>query len=162
MTELSTIQNSTAIAQSSAQSTKIPLVVDLDGSLLQSDLLYESFFSSIKVGIKHHTTTFRFLMQGKAPLKAYLAEASTLDYALLPFDPGVVALIEESKRQGRPVYLATASNQRHAEGVAAHFGFFDGIFSSDDRVNLAGKIKARNLGRHIRGAWIRLRRQQQH
>ena len=145
MTELSTILNSTAITQSSAQSTKIPLVVDLDGSLLQSDLLYESFFSSIKVGIKHHTTTFRFLMQGKAPLKAYLAQASTLDYALLPFDPGVVALIEESKRQGRPVYLATASNQRHAEGVAAHFGFFDGIFSSDERVNLAGEIKARIL-----------------
>jgi 4-hydroxybenzoate polyprenyltransferase len=145
MTELSTILNSTVLTESSAQSKKIPLVVDLDGSLLQSDLLYESFFSSIKEGIKHHSTTFRFLMRGKAPLKAYLAKVSTIDYALLPFDPDVVALIEESRRQGRPVYLATASNQRHAEGVAAHFGFFDGVFSSDDTVNLAGEIKARIL-----------------
>lgn len=145
MIELSTIVSSNATTRSSAQSAKIPLVVDLDGSLVRSDLLYESFFSSIKKGIKHHWTTFRSLTRGKAQLKAYLAKASTIDYALLPFDPDIVALIEDCRKQGRPVYLATASHQRHAEGVAAHFGFFDGIFSSDETVNLAGENKARIL-----------------
>src|ERR1019366_5018993 len=54
-------------------SSDLPLVVDLDGSLVRTDLLYESFFASIKDGIKHHWTTLVALSRGKASLKAYLA-----------------------------------------------------------------------------------------
>ena len=142
MTELSTV--SEAESQHPAM-PNIPLVVDLDGSLIHTDLLYESFLTSIKDGVNHHRQTFAALCRGKAPLKAYLAEAGTIDYALLPFNAEVLELIREAKDAGRPVYLATASNRRHAEGIAAHFGFFDGVFSSDDTVNLARDEKSRVL-----------------
>ena len=145
MTELSALQNSSSKSENPTQSLKIPLVVDLDGSLIQTDLLYESFFASIKSGIQHHWETFKALTRGKAPLKAYLAQSSNIDYALLPVNPEVGELIREARNADRPVYLATASNQRHAQEIASHFGFFDGIFSSDDLVNLAGENKARML-----------------
>jgi 4-hydroxybenzoate polyprenyltransferase len=142
MTELSTVSD---IKGQRPATPGIPLIVDLDGSLIHTDLLYESFFASIKDGFNHHRKTFDALCRGKAPLKAYLAEAGTIDYALLPFNAEVLELIREAKDAGRSVYLATASNRRHAEGIAAHFGFFDGVFSSDDTVNLARDEKSRVL-----------------
>jgi 4-hydroxybenzoate polyprenyltransferase len=144
MTELRTFEDFKG-ADERHQSSSIPLVVDLDGSLIKTDLLHESFFSSVMNGFEHHWSTLNALRRGKAPLKAYLAGAGTIDYALLPFNSDVLELIREVKSQGRPVYLATASNCLHAEGIAAHLGFFDGIFSSDDTVNLAGSEKARRL-----------------
>jgi 4-hydroxybenzoate polyprenyltransferase/phosphoserine phosphatase len=123
----------------------IPLIVDLDGTLVQTDLLYESFFASIKDGAKHHWLTFDALRRGRAPLKAYLAGVSTIDYASLPFNADVIKLINQAKAEGRPVYLATASNRRHADSIAAHLGIFDGVFCSEDSINLAGEAKARAL-----------------
>jgi phosphoserine phosphatase len=123
----------------------IPLVVDLDGSLIRTDLLYESFFASIKDGLGHQWLTFNALRRGKASLKAHLASKAAIDYSLLPFNADVLELIQEAKREGRLIYLATASNCIHAKAVADHFGLFDGVFSSDDTVNLASHEKARIL-----------------
>jgi 4-hydroxybenzoate polyprenyltransferase len=108
-------------------------------------LLYESFFASVLKGFQHHFSTIGALRRGKAPLKAYLAGAGAIDYGLLPYNPEVLELIREAKKEGRRVYLATASNQLHARGIAAHLGFFDGFFSSDGDTNLAGEAKARLL-----------------
>jgi 4-hydroxybenzoate polyprenyltransferase len=128
--------------QSSPSSTDIPLVVDLDGSLVQSDMLYESFFASATHGFGHHWTTVGALRRGKAALKAYLAGVGTIDYGLLPYNSKVLELIRDAKSQGRRIYLATASDRHHAEGIAAHLGLFDGIFASDGALNLSGKAKA--------------------
>jgi 4-hydroxybenzoate polyprenyltransferase/phosphoserine phosphatase len=123
----------------------IPLIVDLDGTLVQTDLLYESFFASVKDGTKHHWSTFNALRRGKASLKAYLARVSTVDYASLPFNPEVIELIHQARADGRPVYLATASNRIHADAIAAQLRIFDGVFCSEDSINLAGETKARAL-----------------
>jgi 4-hydroxybenzoate polyprenyltransferase len=123
-------------------SSDIPLVVDLDGSLLQTDMLYESFFASATAGFGHYWATLNSLREGKAPLKAYLAGVNPIDYELLPYNAGVLALIRDAKRDGRRVYLATASDRRHAEGIAAHLAIFDGVFASDGVVNLSGSTKA--------------------
>src|SRR5208282_5808033 len=106
-----------------------PLVVDLDGTLTKTDLLHENFFESLTQGLKRHVSACIVVRQGKAQLKAALAEASSIDYELLPYNESVLTLIQEARAQGRRVYLATASDQRHAEGVAAHIGLFDGIFA---------------------------------
>jgi 4-hydroxybenzoate polyprenyltransferase/phosphoserine phosphatase len=122
-----------------------PLVVDLDGTLIRSDMLYESFFSSIPKGLGHHRATLAALLHGKAPLKAYLADAAGIDHALLPYNAAVLDLIRDAKSRGRRVYLATASDRRHAEQVAEHLGVFDGVFASDGVTNLSGSAKARLL-----------------
>jgi 4-hydroxybenzoate polyprenyltransferase/beta-phosphoglucomutase-like phosphatase (HAD superfamily) len=122
-----------------------PLVVDLDGTLVQTDMLYESYFVSITEGLKHHLSAFGALRRGRASLKAYLAGAGELDYGLLPYNQRVLDLIHAAKSEGRRVYLATASDKRHADGVAKYLGLFDGIFSSDGVTNLSGEVKARLL-----------------
>jgi 4-hydroxybenzoate polyprenyltransferase/phosphoserine phosphatase len=122
-----------------------PLVVDLDGTLIRTDLLYESFFSSITKGLAHHRATIGALLHGKASLKAYLAGVSGIDYSLLPFNPAVLELIRAEKSRGRRIYLATASDRRHADAVAGHLGLFDGVFASDGVINLSGRTKALQL-----------------
>jgi 4-hydroxybenzoate polyprenyltransferase/phosphoserine phosphatase len=124
---------------------KIPLVVDLDHTLVRSDLLHESFFQSISNGVLHHLRMLKHLSQGKAPLKQYLADQSTIDYSLLPYNSDVLAVIKQAREAGRPVYLATASDRLHAEGVGAHLGLFDAILSSDGQTNLSGRAKAERL-----------------
>lgn len=123
-----------------------PLVVDLDESLVRTDILYESLFSSLAGDLRSGWDALRaFMRGGKAALKAQLARTSTIDYATLPYNDAVLDLIRQAKAEGRLVYLATASDRRHADGVAAHLGLFDGVFASDGQTNLSGPAKAEKL-----------------
>jgi 4-hydroxybenzoate polyprenyltransferase len=119
-----------------------PLVVDLDETLVRTDLLFESFFAFLAANPGQIPTAFRFLSKGRAPFKAFIARKTTIDVASLPYDGEVVALIQEARASGRKTYLASASNQRYVEAVAAHLGLFDGWFASDDARNLSGRAKA--------------------
>jgi 4-hydroxybenzoate polyprenyltransferase/phosphoserine phosphatase len=121
------------------------LVVDLDGTLLRTDMLYESYFASIKDGVHHHRSVLRALGRGKASLKAYLADVTVLDCSLLPINDEVLEFARRAKADGQPVYLATATNRRLAEQIALQFPIFDGIFASDETINLAGVAKSKQL-----------------
>lgn len=121
---------------------RVPLVVDLDGTLVKTDSLYESFFSSIATNPLGTAQAVMALRSGKAPLKRALAEISDIDYATLPYRESVLTLIEEARAEGRPVILATAADSRHAEGVANHLQLFDGTLSSDGTLNLSSAAKA--------------------
>jgi 4-hydroxybenzoate polyprenyltransferase/phosphoserine phosphatase len=122
-----------------------PLVVDLDGTLVASDLLIETAFSEL--GRRPHSLLDMLvaLSRGKAALKHRLAEPAIFDPGTLPYDPAVLAAIRQARAAGRPVYLASASNRRLVESVAGHLGLFDGWFASDETTNLAGARKARQL-----------------
>jgi 4-hydroxybenzoate polyprenyltransferase/phosphoserine phosphatase len=133
------------VSEHSAPSKDTALVVDLDGTLVRTDFLYESYFAALPNGVKHNGLVVAALFRGKAHLKAYLARVAVLDYTLLPYNAAVVELIRKAKNDGRRVYLATASDRSHAERVAEHLGQFDGIFASDGETNLSGEAKARQL-----------------
>lgn len=119
-----------------------PLVVDLDGSLLLTDVLYESFLDVLPLGFRANFAAVRALASGKAALKHHLARTSELDYSTLPYNPCVIDLIRTAKERGRKVYLATAANAKHARGIAEYLGIFDGWFASDVKTNLSGSLKA--------------------
>jgi 4-hydroxybenzoate polyprenyltransferase/phosphoserine phosphatase len=122
-----------------------PLVVDLDGTLVRSDLLIESGFAEIGRNPASVVAIVRALKAGKAALKHHLADAERFDPATLPYDDEVLARIHQARAEGRPVYLASASNERLVEAVAEHLGLFTGAFGSDETVNLAGPKKAARL-----------------
>lgn len=122
-----------------------PLVVDLDGTLLLTDLLYESALNILPLGFRANFSALRTLANGKAAAKHYLAQAAELDYASLPYNTCVLDLIQAAKARGRKVYLATAANAKHAKAVADHLGIFDGWFASDEKTNLSGSLKAERL-----------------
>src|SRR6516225_1400000 len=114
-----------------------PLVVDLDGTLLCSDLLIESAFSHIGQSPGRIGAMLMALFRGKAALKAHIAALTDTDVSHLPYDIRVIELIEEARSQGRSVYLASASNERYVSTVAAHLGFFKGWFGSSFSENLS-------------------------
>ena len=87
-------------------SDRTALVIDLDGTLARTDVLYESFFASATLGLNHYVSVIEALRRGKPQLKAYLAQVATVDYSSLPYNQAVLDLAREAKAGGRPVYLA--------------------------------------------------------
>jgi hypothetical protein len=81
-------------------------VVDLDGTLIASDLLIETVFSEL--GRRPHSL-FEMLValsRGRAALKDHLAAPDAFDPALLPYDPEVLAAVRNARADGRQIYLA--------------------------------------------------------
>lgn len=118
-----------------------PICVDLDGTLIKTDLLYESFFSAIHSQPLLVLKTPFWLMKGKNHLKAKLSENANIDVQSLPFNSDVVAWLKSENEKGRDVVLATASNQLLANKVADHIGFFKSVYASDYGINLKGSNK---------------------
>src|SRR5271166_5526221 len=86
-----------------------PLIVDLDGTLIKSDLLIESLFKQVGSQPASLFSLLSASSHGKANLKEVLARKVDLDIATLPYDETVLGLIEEARAAGRRVYLASAS-----------------------------------------------------
>lgn len=122
-----------------------PLVVDLDGTLIRSDLLIETAFSELG---RRPFSVFGMIMalfRGKAALKHRLADPSRFDPAGLPYDDAVLHCIQEARAEGRPVYLASASSEQLVRAVAEHLGLFTGWFGSSEANNLSGQAKCDHL-----------------
>ena len=124
---------------------EFPLVVDLDGTLIKSDLLVESFFALLSAQPLAALRAMACLFQGKAAFKARLAAETSLDFHSLPMNGELLELLHAEKARGRRIYLATASDVRFAEALAASLGLFDGVFASDGKTNLKGSVKAEAL-----------------
>lgn len=122
-----------------------PLVVDLDGTLVRSDLLWEALALFLK---QHTLQAWRlpwWLLRGKAEFKRRLAETVSPDPATLPYDSALVEHLENERRRGRVLVLATGSERRFAEGVAAHLKLFAHVHATDGATNLTAHDKARHL-----------------
>jgi 4-hydroxybenzoate polyprenyltransferase/phosphoserine phosphatase len=122
-----------------------PLVIDLDGTLVRSDLLIETAFSELGRRPQSFFSMISAVLKGKAALKHRLSQPVDFDPATLPYDEEVLARIRQARAAGRPVYLASASHGRLVGAVADHLGIFTGWFASDETTNLAGHVKARQL-----------------
>lgn len=132
---------STIMADSISATSQKPLVVDLDGSLLRSDLLLESGMAFVRQKPLHCYQPLLWLFQGKAALKENLAKAVDLDVSVLPYEPKVIELIKQEKNKGRCIILATASHRVLAEQVAEHLALFDEVLATDKGHNLAADNK---------------------
>lgn len=118
------------------------LVVDLDGTLLRSDILYETFWSSFGKDWRTPVFSVAAVVSGRARLKRYLAASAHLDVSLLPYDPALIAYIKDWRLHGGRTALVTASDQEVAGRIADHLGIFDEVYGSDGAENLKGSVKA--------------------
>ncbi|EKT4072087.1 UbiA family prenyltransferase [Stenotrophomonas maltophilia] len=125
------------------QRTDHALCVDLDGTLLRSDLLYESLLTLLAGNPLYVFLLPFWLLRGKAALKREIASRVTLPVEWLPYDERVLDLVRTT--QQRPRVLCSASDQRLVEAIALHLGLFDEVMASDGRRNLAGPHKAEAL-----------------
>ena len=123
----------------------VPLVVDLDGTLLRSDLLHESALQLLRVSPLAALRLPLWLRGGKASFKRAIAERVSLDFGGLPYHEPLVTWLREQKAQGRRLVLATASDEQLAHGVQRHLGLFDEVLASDGHRNNAAQNKAQAL-----------------
>lgn len=123
-----------------------PLAVDLDGTLIAGDLLWETLFALIK---KYPLCLFLIpiylLRGGKAHLKNEIARRISIQPELLPYNSEFLAYLKEQKASGRILVLATASSRVYAEAISAHLGLFDHVIASSETENLRSKTKRDRL-----------------
>lgn len=120
-----------------------PLCVDLDGTLLRSDLLLESTLALLARRPWLLLALPVWLLRGKARLKREIASRVAIDAAHLPYDERVLSLLRDQPQRRR--VLCTASDESLARAVAAHLGCFDEVLASDGERNLSGRGKAEAL-----------------
>ncbi len=118
------------------------LVVDLDHTLLKSDMLLESFWSAFGRNWLSPFRSVLALTQGKAALKRYLAGAAQVDVKTLPYDPQIMAYIKAWRVAGGRTALVTASDEAIARDIAGYLKLFDEVHGSDGVENLKGERKA--------------------
>ncbi|NNU81237.1 UbiA family prenyltransferase [Halovulum dunhuangense] len=123
----------------------VPLVVDLDGTLIRTDLLLECFWKGMGTDPVRTVATSLRLLHDRPALKAALAEIAEPDISALPLDPVVAELIRGARADGREVALISGSTHRLVAHVAAEHGPFDRAEGSDRTTNLTRAAKAARL-----------------
>lgn len=129
------------------------LVVDLDGTLLRTDMLFESFWSALGQDWRSPILSARALLGGRAALKRHLATAAKVSVETLPYDADVVEHVRRWRAAGGRTALVTATDQALAEQVASHLGLFDEVHGSDGQRNLKGPAKADFLAGQFEGGY---------
>lgn len=122
----------------------IPLCVDLDGTLIRTDLLLESAVLLLKQNPLYLLAYPLWLSRGRANLKHEIASRVQLDATTLPYDVRVLDALQAEQAR-RPVVLCTASNQALAHKVARHLGTFSAVMATEGTRNLSGDNKAAAL-----------------
>ena len=126
-----------------SDSTAIPLAVDLDGTLIATDLLWEGLFLLLRKNVLYLFMVPLWLASGPARLKQEIASRVNLDPALLPYRTEVIERLKAERAKGRRLILATGTPRKFAEAVAGHLGLFDGVLATDGLANMtAGRKRA--------------------
>lgn len=133
------------VQMSSGSRQGAALCVDLDGTLIHTNLLLELFLALIKTS---PLTIFRipgWLFRGKAYLKEQIAKRVTLDMSSLPYNQELLSFLHAEKAAGRKIVLATASHKLLADKTAEHLGIFSDVFATENGTNLSGVHKSTRL-----------------
>ena len=131
----------------------LPIVVDLDGSLLLTDSLYEQVAVA---AFNQPLCLFQrlpALLRGRAALKAALAQEIDLSFETLPLCNDLVEWLRGEANKGREVHLCSAANQAVVDAVARHLTFFTTAVGSD-KINLKGQAKADHLARRFPAGFV--------
>jgi 4-hydroxybenzoate polyprenyltransferase len=123
----------------------LPLVVDLDGTLLRSDMLIEAILADLRRGLGNSWNIPNWLIKGKAHLKYQLAINIELPVDILPYNSDVIDFIKKSRDQKRQIVLATATHRIYAEKIADYLGLFDRIIATENDINLSSISKRDRL-----------------
>lgn len=124
-----------------ADADSIPLVVDLDGSLIKTDLLLECAIRAIRMNVFLLFMFPIWLARGKSTLKAELARRVAIDPGLLPYNQALLSFLRDQREHGRRLILATASYISLVRPIARHLGIFDEVLATEGTRNLAGTRK---------------------
>lgn len=131
--------------QTQEHNTRQTLVVDLDGTLVLSDMLIENFFLFIRLYPFRLFQVALWLLRGKAYFKMRLADAVLPDTSTLPYNQPLIEWLKIRQLSGVRLVLATASDWRIAKSIAAKVGLFDEVLGTKGEINLSSTTKRDTL-----------------
>lgn len=121
------------------------LAVDLDETLVKTDLLVESILALVRRKPWCIFSLLVWRLKGKAYLKQQVARRVSLDVTVLPYRKELLDYLRTQRGQGRTLVLATAGDIQIAEHVAIYLNLFDRVLASDGTTNLLGESKRNRL-----------------
>ena len=120
-----------------------PLCVDLDGTLIKSDVLCIAWKRLLKKNILHAIAILFTLLKGRAYFKQQLAKVSPIFPEKLDYNLPFLQFLKTYKAQNAGVLvLATATDIEFAQPIADYLGVFDSVIASQGTKNLRAKAKA--------------------
>ncbi len=123
----------------------IPLAVDLDGTLVSTDMLWETVFLLLKKNPLYLFLLPVWLSSGKARLKWEVARRVTVDAAHLPYRQDFLAFLRREHAAGRKLVLATAAAEPVARAIANELKIFSAVHATSPSNNLSSRRKAAAL-----------------
>jgi 4-hydroxybenzoate polyprenyltransferase/phosphoserine phosphatase len=117
------------------------LAVDLDETLIATDLLWECLFTLVRRNPLVLLLLPFWLARGKAHFKHEIFSRVEPAPETLPYRESVLELLRREREAGRQIILATASAENHAQAIAGHLGLFDAVIGSTRDVNLKSRAK---------------------
>jgi 4-hydroxybenzoate polyprenyltransferase/phosphoserine phosphatase len=130
-----------------------PLCVDLDGTLVRTDTLWESVLVLVKKSPWLTLLLPLWLLRGRAGFKRAVADRAVVDPATLPYRAELVEMLRAQSARGRRIVLSTAADKRIADRVAEHLGFFAEVLATDGDTNLKGAQKRKLLEEKFAGGF---------
>lgn len=121
------------------------IFVDLDGTLIKTDLFVESIIKLIKNNPFNLIRILLWVLQGRSIAKDKVASIVEIDVELLPYETELLDYLKKENATGKRLVLATASHYKYAQQVAEYLGIFDQVIASCKEVNLKGVNKLKEI-----------------
>lgn len=121
------------------------LCVDLDGTLIRTDLLLEGVLMLLRHRPLQACMIPFWLLRGKAFLKNEIAKRVSVEVEGLPYRKELLEHLEKQFAAGRQLVLATASPTKFARAIADHLGLFSRVVATEGSDNVVGLQKAKRL-----------------
>lgn len=143
-------QNAPVVVEAPYAADEPPLAVDIDGTLIATDLFFESALAFMKaegpVAILTQLIQMGWILrQGRPHLKRWLAENLRLSLDDLPWQQHILSFLRMEKARGRRLILATAADMLMARRIAERLGIFEEVIASRPGLNLKSHRKAEAL-----------------
>jgi len=123
----------------------VPLCIDLDGTLVATDTLWEGVASVLVRRPWLILAVIAWAIAGKAVLKREIAARYQSAGADWPYRAEVIERIRLAREAGQPVWLVTGAAESTAQAIADHLGLFDRVLHSTGTENLTSRRKRDRL-----------------
>ncbi len=124
---------------------KLPICVDLDGTLIRNDISRETSLKFVRKGIVSIFKLICWSYYGIAYTKYRVSQYIDIIPSELNYNSNLLMFLKIKKRKGHQLFLATGSTVKYADQIADYLKIFSGVFASNQNNNLVAKNKAQKL-----------------
>lgn len=126
------------------QKTTVPLLVGNEGVLVETELVWESFYLLLK---RDPLVLFMlpfWLLRGPTFTVQQITGRVAPDVEYLPYNKQLVVYLQEQHRIGRKLVLVTSLPLDFSRKIAGHLGFFNSVLGREELLNRIDPEKTKN------------------